>query len=127
MGFVDEANEALNLPPVEAEKVEGEVVPYNDKDDDYQFARANIKSAIEDAQQALGELVDVADQSQSPRAYEVLSTMLKNVVDANKTLIDIQKTNEEVKQVRRDGNAPKTQTNNLVLSTTELQKMLKGE
>lgn len=127
MGFVDEANKALNLPEVveDNEIVEAEVVEISkDTEDDYQTARKNIKDTIELGQVAFEELVDVAQQAQSARAYEVLFNGMRTIVDTNKSLVELSKTHEEMKQIKRNDNVPQNKTNNLVLTTKDLQKLL---
>jgi hypothetical protein len=92
---------------------------------DLDYARKNILELIENGQKGLENMIDIADQSQHPRAYEVLSTYLKTLADLNKSLLDVseKKKNqkEEGKQVDQKGNI----TNNLFVgSTAEFQKMI---
>ena len=69
-------------------------------------------------------MIEVARESEHPRAYEVLSGMIKNIsdvndklMDLNKKQVDISKTDEEPKQLGGT-------TNNLYLTTSDLQKMM---
>ena len=131
MGFNENATKMLDIMPDEisvepavSTLVEKTVSTENAEiEDGYDFARNNIKEIIDTGMQAAGELSSVASQSESPRAYEVLGTLLKNAVDANKDLLDIKKTSQEIR-APRDNKDPTTVNNNLVLTTTELQKML---
>ena len=96
----------------------------NDIDDDYKYARENLKEIIDSAQQSIADLASIASTSESPRAYEVLSTMMKTIVDANKDLLDIHKS---VKKLKEDtDSAPKNVTNALFVgSTSDLMKAIK--
>ena len=91
--------------------------------DDYQYARENLKNIIDSAQQSIDELSSIASTSESPRAYEVLSGLMKTIVDANKDLLELQK---KVKQLKDDSEKPSNVTNALFVgSTAELQKLIK--
>jgi len=91
--------------------------------DDYQYARENLKGIIESAQQSIDDLSSIASTSESPRAYEVLSTLMKTIVDANKDLLELQR---KVKLLKEDSGQPKNVTNALFVgSTSELQKLIK--
>lgn len=59
--------------------------------DDYEFVRTNIKQIIETNVKGLSGLAKVAQESESPRAYEVLSTFMKQMLEANETLITLHK------------------------------------
>ena len=63
---------------------------------DYNCARENLKNALKVGSESLEDLLEIAKASQSPRAYEVISTMVKNVSEASDKLMDIQKKLEEL-------------------------------
>ena len=96
----------------------------NDIDDDYKYARENLKGIIDSAQQSIADLASIASTSESPRAYEVLSTMMKTIVEANHGLLDIHKS---VKKLKEDtDSAPKNVTNALFVgSTSDLMNLIK--
>lgn len=97
----------------------------NDIDDDYKYARENLKEIIDSAQQSIADLASIASTSESPRAYEVLSTMMKTIVDANKDLLELQKS---VKKLKEDNiqSAPQNVTNALYVgSTSDLMNLIK--
>lgn len=110
----------LNLPVVIEQKRTTQV------DADFDFARENLMDVINKGQEALFDLMDVARQSQHPRAYEVLSTMMNTMVGASKDLLDLQA--KKKKLLEEDPTAsPQQVTNNLFVgSTAELQKYLKN-
>lgn len=98
-------------------------VPQTTAEEDFDYARANLKDAIDQGNQALEQLIDIADQSQHPRAYEVVSTLINTIVNANKDLLDLSKKKKEIMAAdKKEG--PQTINNNLILTTAELQKML---
>tara|TARA_Y100001970_G_C14158105_1_gene816811 strand:+ start:698 stop:1126 length:429 start_codon:yes stop_codon:yes gene_type:complete len=129
-GF-DAINRALD---VKAEIVkEGGCVKKSDKakhvekDDptkDYEYTRAQLYNLIEKGHEALNGILDVAADSQHPRAYEVAGQLIKSVGDVTDKLLDSQK---KMKDMDEDKSGPKQVTNNslFVGSTSDLQKMLK--
>jgi hypothetical protein len=96
----------------------------DDADTDFDFARSNMYDAIDTGKQALSELLTVAIQSQNPRAYEVLATTVKTLVDASKQLADLskEKAAEEKEPTQTETNVT---NNNLFVGTThDLLKVL---
>ena len=63
---------------------------------DYKFARKNLKNAMEIGSEALEDLIEIAKNSQQPRAYEVIATLVKNVSDASDKLMDVNKKLHEI-------------------------------
>lgn len=108
-----------NVPAVYEKRINTQV------DTDFDFARENMMEVMNKGQEALFELMDVAKQSQHPRAYEVLSTMMNTMLNASKDLMDLQA--KKKKLLEDDPEAtPNSVTNNLFVgSTAELQKYLK--
>ena len=93
--------------------------------DDYYYARENLKEIISSAQQSIADLSTIASTSESPRAYEVLSTMMKTIVDANKDLLELQKSEKKLKEEDKKDN-PQNVTNALYVgSTGDLMKIIK--
>ena len=86
----------------------------------------NLKSIINSAQTSIEDLSTIASTSESPRAYEVLSALMKTIVDANKDLLELQR---KVKLLKDESpSQPSSVTNALFVgSTTELQKLIKQE
>ena len=93
-------------------------------DKDYDYTRGNLYSLIEKGQETLNGIMDLADQTQSPRAYEVAGQVLKSVADTTDKLLDLQK---KLKDIDETKTGPTQVTNNAMFvgSTAELQKMLK--
>lgn len=97
---------------------------------DIEQARGNIKNIIERGDDALKEMMALAKQSESPRAFEVASTLMKTLLDANKDFVEMSmKKKYAVDEVNAPKEAAQTNVtnNNLILSTSDLLKMLKGE
>ena len=92
---------------------------------DMEYSRENLYHLIERGRDALEGILDLAQQSQSPRAYEVAGQLIKTVTDTNRDLIDLQK---KAKELFKDENVdPKTINNNLFVgNTSELTKLLGG-
>tara|TARA_B110000259_G_scaffold187057_1_gene239986 strand:+ start:2891 stop:3343 length:453 start_codon:yes stop_codon:yes gene_type:complete len=97
---------------------------------DIEMVRQNIASVIDIGKDAMYEMLEIAKQSEQPRAFEVVGTLMKTMLDANKDYADI---SSKKKYAKEEVNGPKeaAQTNvtnnNLILSTADLLKMMKGE
>lgn len=128
----EKLNETFNVDgeivPVEVEKVYKE--PETSKNDikkDYEYTRDNLYSLIEKGQEAINGILELAQETEQSRAYEVAGQLIKNVADATDKLMDLQKKLKEVeeeKQVR----GPTNVTNALFVgSTAELSKLLKNQ
>jgi hypothetical protein len=100
--------------------------PLDSYDEDFQYTRGNLYSLIEKAQQAVNEVLEVAQQSDSPRAYEVVFQGIKHAADVTDKLIDLQ---QKMKKLNESGTKSPTTVNNTLFvgSTAELQKLLKQE
>lgn len=117
----DPIAEVLEMTPLDV--LPPEPVVNSKIDDDYHFARCNVINVIEKGQEALDGIMNVAMQSQHPRSYEVLATLIKTISDANKDLLELTKQKKNIDGVDEK---PKNVTNNLFVgSTTELQKLIK--
>ena len=128
-----EKNEILNaveknLNIVEKPKTEvskGEII--SDTEKDIEFSREKMKELIGQSCEAINTMMALAAESEHPRAFEVLSNMIKDASQMSKDLVALQKTRKEITQEK---NAPANNTTNnaiFVGSTTELQKFIKGQ
>lgn len=98
----------------------------NTIDDDYEYARDNLKHFIEKGKEAMDEIIYLAKEVESPRAYEVVGQLIKTLSETNKDLLDLSKKVKELKHKEED-KQPSHVTNALFVgSTAELQKLLKG-
>lgn len=103
-------------------------ISVSEKNENIEYAKENIKVLIETGTGALQELSNLALQSEHPRAYEALSTLIKNLSDMNKTIVDIEEAEIKRKSVKEQ---PKNVMNNknVFIGTSKelLEEILKGE
>jgi|688.fasta_scaffold21331_6 hypothetical protein len=92
-------------------------------DKDFEYAKDNIKMLISNGSEAIEEILKVAKAGDSPRAYEVVSQLLKTVADMNKDLLDL---HQKAKAVKKETVSVKNTTNNSIYvgSTSELQDLI---
>ena len=93
---------------------------------DYEYTRGNLYSIIEKGQEAINGILELAQESEMPRAYEVAGQLIKSVSDATDKLMDLQKKLKDVEEETKV-KGPSTVNNALFVgSTAELQKLLKN-
>lgn len=131
-------SDVLNMQPLEEAGLEDKkkVLPTvyretrkddNEAETDLEYVRKNLYDLIEKGQGAVDELLNVADQSQHPRAYEVLANMIKTMVETNKDLISLHHEKNKLKGEDKQID-PQTVNNNLFVgSTADLLKMMNRE
>lgn len=99
-----------------------------DLEDAYQQSRDNLQDLIDQGKEAMESMLEIAKASEHPRAFEVYGTLLKNVLDANKELLGIQK---QIRDISSSGKKESTGTTIdkaiFVGSTAELNKLIKGK
>ena len=135
----DSLNEAFNIVEETTQKIdkiekpEIQVVEDRKADKsidigkDYEYTRGNLYSIIEKGQEAINGVLELAQETESPRAYEVLGQLIKNVSDTTDKLLDLQK---KIKDIEEDkgSKGPTNVTNALFVgSTAELSKLLKQQ
>ena len=130
-------DDAFNITPTQVEVDESDVVVGVDrekpdrlsKDDitkDYEYTRGNLYSIIEKGQEAINGILELAQDSEMPRAYEVAGQLIKSVSDATDKLMDLQKKLKDVEEETQQ-KGPSTVNNALFVgSTAELAKLLKN-
>ena len=96
-------------------------------DNDYKYSRDTYYELVEKGKQSLELMIEVARESEHPRAFEVLSGMIKNISDVNDRLMDLNKKKKEIDKKDEIKKIANTTNNLFVGSTTELQKLLKNE
>jgi len=108
-------------------KVENINTSMDDIKKDYEYTRGNLYSLIEKGQEAINGILELAQESEMPRAYEVAGQLIKNVADATDKLMDLQKKLKEVEE-EKQSKGPTNVTNALFVgSTAELAKLLKSQ
>jgi hypothetical protein len=94
---------------------------------DYEYTRGNLYSLIEKGQEAINGILELAQESEMPRAYEVAGQLIKNVADATDKLMDLQKKLKDIEE-EKQSKGPTNVTNALFVgSTAELSKLLKSK
>ena len=130
-------DDAFNITPTEVEVDQTEIkepvgiqkpdrLTKDDIEKDYESTRGNLYSIIEKGQEAINGILELAQESEMPRAYEGAGQLIKSVSDATDKLMDLQK---KVKDVNEDApqKGPNTDNNALFVgSTAELAKLLKN-
>ena len=94
---------------------------------DYEYTRGNLYSIIEKGQEAINGILELAQESEMPRAYEVAGQLIKSVSDATDKLMDLQKKLKDVNAEEKSGPTHVTNNAMFVGSTADLAKLIKGE
>ena len=130
-------DDAFNITPTEVEVDPVEVkepvgiqkpdrLTKDDIEKDYEYTRGNLYSIIEKGQEAINGILELAQDSEMPRAYEVAGQLIKSDSDATDKLMDLQKKLKDVEE-EKASKGPNTVNNSLFVgSTAELAKMLKS-
>lgn len=114
--------QSLNLTPLIPDKKEIKAII---KNDEYETAKENMNNVIQVGTEALSELATMAQLSQDPRIYRVMTELISAMTTANKELVEIKRINTdiEIKQTKKD--EPTTVNQNLYVgSTADLAKLL---
>lgn len=135
----EELNKTFNIESepvsVEIEKVEQvdskvEKVEQSslDLEKDYVYARSTMTSIIDKGREALDNILELAQETDSPRAYEVVGQLIDKMTNSTEKLLDLHKKMKEIKD-GEGGNSPTNVTNNAIFfgSTTEAIKMIKAQ
>ena len=121
-------SQTLGIEPLETTNKITQVLPAlkAQKNDDYEYARQNLYDIIEKGQNALEDIIDIAKQSESARAFEVATNLIKTMAEANKDLLNLAKAK---KDLEKDDSVPDKQVtnNNLVVTSADLLKMIKDK
>ena len=109
----------------EIKKVDPKKLSDEDIQKDYEYTRGNLYSLIEKGQEALNGALELAQETDSPRAYEVTGQLIKSISDATDKLLDLQKKLKEVNTEEKQKGQSTVNNELFVGSTAELAKMLK--
>ena len=129
MSKYEKLDETFDVQPTEVEVTEKKIEKIKsgteDIKRDYEYTRGNLYSIIEKGQEAIDGILELAQESEMPRAYEVAGQLIKNVADATDKLLTLQQKLKDV-QEEKETKGPTTVNNALFVgSTAELAKMLK--
>jgi len=116
-----QAGEIVKETKKELKKIGGQ----EDHLKDYEYTRGNLYSLIEKGQEAINGILELAQEGQQPRSYEVVGQLIKSVGDVSDKLLDLQQKMKDLNKEEK-ASSPTTVNNALFVgSTAELQKMLK--
>ena len=115
-----QAGEIVKETKKELKKISGQ----EDHLKDYEYTRGNLYSLIEKGQEAINGILELAQEGQQPRSYEVVGQLIKSVGDVSDKLIDLQ---QKMRDLNKEEKSSPTTVNNALFvgSTAELQKLLK--
>ena len=131
----DQLDDAFNVAtevvtetlPAKVERQKPDRLTKDDIDKDYEYTRGNLYSIIEKGQEAINGILELAQESEMPRAYEVAGQLIKSVSDATDKLMDLQKKLKDVEE-EKVAKGPSNVTNALFVgSTADLAKLIKKE
>ena len=135
--FENNMAEIFDVMPIEKTPAPAPVVVENnpnstlekDLDDDYNSARKNLKDLVSKGNQAIEHLLAIATDTEHPRAFEVVATLIKNTAEANEKLLAIQKETRTMKGMTNKSNSSGVTVDKAIFvgSTSELSKLIKGK
>lgn len=128
---ITDSEEVVDITPIESkiepEKKKKEREEVDDKKKDYQYARAQLYDIVEKMQESLDSAMEVAHESEHPRAFEVVFNGAKNAADVVEKISDLHKKMRDLETEESKVQQNNTQNNVFVAGTTEeLMKMLKS-
>lgn len=138
MKIDDKLSEVFDLEPMAVKSIaprSTDIVINNEPTDkhienDYDYVRNNMRDLLATGSYALLDALEVAKQSENPRAYEVVGTIMKNLADMNQQLLDVHQQKQKLSGTEKIKEDPTKQiTNNnaiFVGSTSELAKMIQN-
>ena len=113
--------------PTKVERQKPDRLTKDDIEKDYEYTRGNLYSIIEKGQEAINGILELAQESEMPRAYEVAGQLIKSVSDATDKLMDLQKKLKDVEE-EKVGKGPSNVTKGVFVgSTADLAKLIKKE
>ena len=124
----EKLNDILDVTPTEiVTKRDTIVIENTTVEDDYEYARKNLRGLIDNGKDVVENLSFLAKEGESPRTYEVLGQLIKTLAETNKDLLDLAKKKKDIQQEKGQQEQPTHVTNALFVgSTAELQKLIKG-
>jgi len=132
MKIDDSLSEVFDIEPMTKNEVittQGEVIiPTNNKiEDDFEISRGNLLILLQQGKEALQKSLDVAMQSEHPRAFEVVGNLMKQLADINQQLLDLHQQKQKLENPK-EGSKKEVTNNNVIFtgSTAELNKLIKN-
>ncbi len=112
------------VSPIKPKKITAQV---DDIKKDYEYTRGNLYSIIEKGQEAINGILELAQESDQPRAFEVAGQLIKHVGDVADKLVDLQKKVAEIENPKKTKEVNTTNNTMFVGSTADLAKFLKSQ
>ena len=132
MNIDESLSKTFDVQPIGKTEIitkEGEVVKESDKkiEDDYEITRSHIRMLLVQGQEALNSALEVAKQSEHPRAFEVVGNLMKQLADVNQQLMDLHQQKAKL-DGPKEGSKKEVTNNNAIFvgSTAELNKLIKN-
>ena len=132
MNIDDSLSKTFDVKPIGKTEIiskEGEVIKPTDKniEDDYEITRSHIRMLLVQGQEALTAALEVAKQSEHPRAFEVVGNLMKQLADVNQQLMDLHQQKAKL-DGPKEGSKKEVTNNNAIFvgSTAELNKLIKN-
>jgi len=126
----DVTTKAVTPPVVKKETLPAVKVTETELEEDlvdaYEQTKTNLQDLIDQGKSAMDEILEIAKAGQHPRAFEVYGTLLKNVVDANKELLAVQKQMRDMDKKAAPSGSTNIDKAIFVGSTSELSKFIKN-
>jgi hypothetical protein len=126
---LSEVFDVKTITPTEVIDTDGVIVSHSNNkiEDDYEVTRNNLRILLQQGQEALQKSLDVAMQSEHPRAFEVVGNLMKQLADINQQLLDLHQQKQKLDEPSKAEKA-KQVTNNAIFvgSTAELNKLIKN-
>lgn len=123
---IEPSKEIIAVDVVENTAPTKEYMP-NDADKDYTEVRRNLKCIIEKSQEAIEGIIELAQDSQQPRAYEVVAQLIQSSLEANNKLMDLHRRMKDIKKEDKGKTTNVTNNSIYVGSTADLQKMIREQ
>jgi hypothetical protein len=131
MDMSKKISEVFDIEPVPMDRATLPTIAEDDKDSnvssDAELARTNIKGLLNLGNRAIESALEIAIQSETPRSYEVLATMLKTVSDMNSQLLDVHEKKRKILEKSPEKNQPTANvTNNVAFigTTSEMNAII---
>jgi len=129
-GIEDALDIQSDIVPVEKPEVVTPVDTASTKEQlkkDYEYTRGHLYSLVEKGQEAVDGILELAQESDQPRAFEVAGQLIKHVGDVADKLVDLQKKVNEIENPKKDKQVNTTNNTMFVGSTADLAKFLKKQ
>jgi hypothetical protein len=118
------------IPQTEVITRDGEIISASNTkiEDDFNVTRDNLRILLQQGQEALQKSLDVAMQSEHPRAFEVVGNLMKQLADINQQLLDLHQQKQKLDEPSKAEKAKQVTNNNAIFvgSTAELNKLIKN-